>query len=130
MIYRLRKVAEPWNLKLKISRGYKRYIKILAKIEEPEVDVYVRKNVPPYVSQPYVSELQNSKLWTFTWDFSFFLIFPKIGILIKSHELLAVYKFYSDWNKGRGCKLVMSQNKYFIVHISSSISRRVLKFET
>ena len=49
-------------MKLKLSKGYKKYNKILAKIEKPGVDVYVRKNVPPCFSQTKVSELRNSKL--------------------------------------------------------------------
>ena len=49
-------------MKVKLSRGYKKYNKILAKIEKLEVDVYARKNVPPSVSQPLVSEVRNSKL--------------------------------------------------------------------
>ena len=49
------------KLKIKLSRGYKKHYKILAKIEVLEVDVYVRKNVPPvfrnHKSQSY--EIRN-----------------------------------------------------------------------
>ena len=46
-ISRLWKVGEALNLKHKLSRGQKKYQKILTKRKEPEVDVYVRMNVPP-----------------------------------------------------------------------------------
>ena len=53
-------------MKLKLSRGYKKYNNILAKIENADVDVYVRKNVPPafrtHKSQSY--EIRNlSSIW-------------------------------------------------------------------
>ena len=35
------------KFEIKLTRGYTKYDKILAKIEKPEVDVYVRKNVSP-----------------------------------------------------------------------------------
>ena len=34
-----------------------------------------------------------------------------IGVVFKCHKLV-MYKIQSDWNKGRGCKLGISQNKY------------------
>ena len=49
-------------MKLKLVRSDIKNPKILAKIEVPEVDVYISKNEPLCVSQPQISELPNSKL--------------------------------------------------------------------
>ena len=66
------------NWKLKLDIVYKEYSKLLVGIGAPEVDIYMK-------------------------DFSFFFFFIfsktaltilfKIGVLIKCHELLVVYKF-------------------------------------
>ena len=107
-------------MKLKLSRGYRKYNKILAKIEKPEVDVYVRKNVPEFrnhKSQSYeirnlaqyrlervhmlLFEIGTPEVDLYMKDFSLFFIFSKtahtifkkINVLIKCHELLVVYKF-------------------------------------
>ena len=57
-------------------------------------------------------------------------IFFLIGVLIKCHKLLVVFKFEYDYHKGRRCKLGVSQNKYFNSSYLVLLSRSALGFET